>query len=170
MAKVKADYLLMYDGMVDARTKLICREASGLDFSNLQGTWIEVSSYNVYLETLMAIKGSIALKVIGRRVANVLNDLFGLFKNLKSLEDGFKVITNGFDDSFKGADKGYYICKSFDLDKKKVLFETTSPVIPELNIAVLEGIIIIFKFWPKRAEITKRLEVDGKTEFILEWG
>lgn len=167
MAEIKGEYVMMMDSLVNSAVRQICREASGLDFDNLEGQWVPQDSFNAYLEKLRERVGEQGPYIVGTRIPGQVDKLMGLRKNFPTLQD---VVLNWGDiylANNRGENVGYYKVKEYR--EGEITAEVTSLLDEGFHLGVLAGAVKLYTNRLVNSDIVQSIKDTGMSVYKYTW-
>ena len=168
-SEIKGEFVLMMDGLVRDYHKDSCRKASGLDFSNLAGSWVPQDAFNAYVKELRQHTGEFGPYIVGTRVIKTVNQLAPIKDDFPTLKD---IVTN-WDKVYlannRGPDVGEYNVVEFDEEKGIAVAHVTSPLDEGFHMGVLEGAIRFYSIKLVKSEAVEKIAETGRSVFRYTW-
>ena len=168
-SEIKGEFVMMMDKLVQEVFKKDCRKASGLDFSNLAGTWVPQDAFNAYINKLRERTGEFGPYIIGTKIIDTINSLAPVKNDFPTLKD---IVTN-WDKVYlannRGADAGEFNVVEFDEEKGIAVAHVTSPLDEKFHMGVLEGAIRFYIRRKPKSEIVEKMSETGKSVFRYTW-
>ncbi len=167
MADFRGEYVMMMDSLVNPAVRPICREASGIDFDNLEGQWVSIESFNKYIEKLRERAGDQGPYIVGTRTIGVAAEMFGAYEGIDDLGQAAQITIGMYDQSTRGDDKGHI--KVLEISDNKIVLESTSKLDGGYGSAVFAGLIRMYTNRIAKTEITENLDEHGRYVFEYNW-
>ncbi len=167
MAEIKGEYVMMMDSLVNPAVKPYCREQSGIDFDNLEGQWIPAASFNKYIEALRSRTGDQGPYIVGTRIAETINKIFGVWDQIPTLEEASKAIPQMYLESNRGEDVGTYEVTDFGDGHATVI--TNGQLDEGFHLGVYVGLVRVYTRRMARSETVERMATHGRSVFKYTW-
>jgi len=166
-AYIIGEHMLMADSLVTPNNRDVCRKATSLDFSKLEGAWIPHEEYNKYMDALRKKVGDFGPNLIGKQIPKVVDKIFGMFSAVDTVYEAFEVMAKGYKDNNKGTDAGEYTVEKVEPGFARIV--TMSPLDEGFHLGVGEGLIRFYIGMVTRAEAVETMEKNGRAVFEYEW-
>jgi hypothetical protein len=157
------DHMLMADSLVVENHRQYCRDATNLDFANLEGVWVPHEQFNKYMNALREKVGAVGPRIIGRQVAGVIEKVFGSMTKAGNVQKAFMMIPEMYKENNTGSECGEYNVEKLDPNFIRVV--TTSPLDEGFHIGVGEGVIRFFVGVVTKTEAVETRAIDGRSVF-----
>lgn len=167
MAEIKGEYVKAMDSLVNPAVQGYCREKSGIDVNNLDGQWVPAEQFNAYIEALRERTGETGPYIVGTRIIETMNKIFGVWNNIKTLEDANEVKPRMYLESNRGTDAGYYQIPECGDNHATII--TTSPLDEGFHLGVYVGLIRMYKKRMAKGTIEERMATHGRTVYKYTW-
>ncbi len=167
MAEIKGEYVMMMDSLVSPAMQSLCREKSGIDFSNLEGQWIPAENFNKYIEALRGRTGDQGPYIVGTRIAETINKIFGVWDQIPTLEEASKAIPQMYLESNRGPDIGTY--EITEIGEGHATVVTSGQLDEGFHIGVYAGLVRVYARRMARSETVERMATHGRSVFKYTW-
>lgn len=157
------DHMLMADSLVVANHREHCRNATNLDFTNLEGNWVPHEEFNKYMNALREKVGAIGPRIVGRQVAGVVDKVFGSLTKAGNVKEAFMMIPDIYKENNTGSECGEYKVDKLETNFIRVI--TTSPLDEGFHIGVGEGFIRFFVGIVTKTEAKETRSINGRSVF-----